>query len=93
LTDARPTALDPEKVLTKALDLNKADAVQLSQVPEIGAKLAPAIVAYRQSRGGFGSVEELLNVPGIGTKKLERIREWVYVEDGCRMPSANSTIT
>ena len=81
LTDARPTTLDAEKVLTKALDLNKADAVQLRQVPEIGDKLAPAIIEYRRSRGGFGSVEELLNVPGIGKTKLERIRPWVYVEN------------
>src|SRR5688500_17075243 len=49
LTDARPTTLDPDKVLTKALDLNKADAVQLRQVPEVGEKLAAAIVEYRRS--------------------------------------------
>src|SRR5262245_11157868 len=81
LTDARPTTLATEKVLTKALDLNKADVIQLRQIPEIGEKLAPAIIEYRQSRGGFGSADELLNVSGIGKTKLECIRQWVYIED------------
>lgn len=79
LTDARPTTLTTEKVLTQAVDLNQADRVQLRQIPELGDSLAQAIIEYRRSRGGFASVDELANVPGVGPQRLARFRAWVYV--------------
>src|SRR5438105_4887635 len=81
LSDARPTTLAAEKALTSPLDLNKADFVQLRQLPEVGDKLAAAIIECRKNRGGFGSVDELMSVPGIGRTRLERLRPWLYVED------------
>ena len=61
------------------LDLNTATVEQLKELPKIGDKTAKAIVKYREDHGGFKSVDELLNVKGIGKKKLELLRPWVTV--------------
>jgi competence protein ComEA len=55
------------------LDLNHATEDELCGLPGIGPALAERIVAYR-TQTPFQSVEDLVNVPGIGDKKLEAIR-------------------
>lgn len=63
------------------LDLNTASAAELDQVlPRIGPAKAEAIVAWREENGGFRSVEQLGEVPGIGPKTLEMLRPYVKVE-------------
>jgi len=76
------TLAQVEERIRKAriMDINKADAGQLQVVPGIGEVLAGRIVSYRDEMGGFTSVEELLDVEGIGPAKLERIREYIKVE-------------
>lgn len=64
----------------KRLDLNKATAEELDTLPEVGPKLAKAIVAFREKSGPFRRVEDLLAVPGISKRRLEKIRPHVYVE-------------
>ncbi len=61
------------------LDLNTASAEQLDQLDGIGPGMAAAILKYREQHGGFGSVEELGEVPGIGEKRLASLREQVRV--------------
>ena len=61
------------------VDLNAATADQLDQLDGIGPGMAAAILKYRQEHGGFGSVEELGEVPGIGEKRLASLREQVRV--------------
>lgn len=61
------------------LDLNTATADALDQLDGIGPGMAAAILKYRQDHGGFGSVEELGQVPGIGEKRLASLREQVRV--------------
>ena len=61
------------------LDLNTATLEELQALPGIGPKLAKQILDYREECGKFFSVDELLEVPGIGEKKLEAIREMVKV--------------
>lgn len=61
------------------IDLNTADAKQLSALPGIGETLAGEILAYREAHGGFLQKEELLQVKGIGEKKYEALRELVEV--------------
>ncbi|MDA2979998.1 MAG: ComEA family DNA-binding protein [Actinomycetota bacterium] len=56
-------------------DLNTADAVGFESLPGIGPVLAARIVAYREDNGMFESVEDLLDVPGIGESKLIGIRD------------------
>lgn len=47
------------------ININQADVATLCQIPGIGESRAQAIVDYRQEHGGFQSVEELMQVPGI----------------------------
>ncbi|GLO14126.1 hypothetical protein PPUJ20028_27080 [Pseudomonas putida] len=63
------------------LDLNKADALTLQkELSGIGKAKAEAIVAYREANGPFASVDELLEIKGIGNALLERNRDKVMVE-------------
>lgn len=61
------------------VNLNLADADQLTQLPGVGPSIAAAIVAYRERRGPFASVDALLEVPGIGPAKLEALRDLATV--------------
>jgi competence protein ComEA len=61
------------------IDLNSATAEQLEAIPGIGPVLAQRIIEYRQMRGRFQSVDELLEVRGIGPKRLESMRPYVTV--------------
>lgn len=62
------------------LDLNAADASTLQrELAGIGAAKANAIVAYRETNGPFASVDELLEVKGIGKAILDRNREKLEV--------------
>ncbi|AHL32984.1 competence protein ComEA [Pseudomonas brassicacearum] len=62
------------------VDLNGADAATLQrELAGIGKTKAEAIVAYRESNGAFSSVEELLEVKGIGKALLDRNREKLEV--------------
>jgi competence protein ComEA len=61
------------------LDLNTATAEQLDDLPGVGPATADAIVEYRTEHGRFRSVEELLEVRGIGEAKLAAIRSKVRV--------------
>ena len=61
------------------INLNTATSEELQTISGIGAKRAEDIIAYRESHGGFQSVDDLKNVSGIGDKTLEKIRESIYV--------------
>jgi competence protein ComEA len=61
------------------VDLNSADQAILETLPEVGPVTAAAILQYRDEAGGFSSVDELLDVDGIGPATLEAIRPFVTV--------------
>lgn len=67
------------KKLTEPLDLNTATLEELIDLPGIGPVLARRIVEYREAHGGFRSIEELLQIRGIGPKRLEQIRGRVRI--------------
>lgn len=61
------------------VDLNRATAEELDALPGVGPSTAEAIVEWRNRNGRFRSVDDLLEVPGIGPAKLERLRDLVTV--------------
>lgn len=67
----------PGDVTGSGISLNSASASELTALPGIGPATAAAIVAHRESAGGFGAVEDLLQVKGIGPAKLEGLRDQV----------------
>ena len=62
---------------TARVNLNTATVEQLDALPGVGPATARAIVSYRTRRGPFAKVEDLLNIDGIGPKKLESIKAHV----------------
>jgi competence protein ComEA len=64
---------------TGPLDLNRADAAALDALPGIGPATAAAIIEHRERIGGFTSVDQLLDVRGIGEAKLDQLRPLVTV--------------
>lgn len=76
----RPAETTEAAVPWGKLDLNRATAEELESLPGVGPVLAERILAYRQETGDFGSVEELLQVNGIGQARLEGLRDYVMVE-------------
>ena len=69
----------PGAVPAAPVDLNTATPEQLDQLDGIGPGMAGRILEYRKEHGGFGSVEELGQVPGIGEKRMAALREKVRV--------------
>lgn len=61
------------------VDLNTATAEQLDTLPGVGPATAAAILRYRDQHGPFSSVDDLLEVRGIGDAKLEQIRSLAKV--------------
>ena len=61
------------------LDLNTATKMQLMELPGIGEVLAQRILDYREMHGAFVAIEDLMNVEGIGEKKVEQIKPFVRI--------------
>ena len=63
------------------VDLNQADAETLADnIVGVGPVLAEAIVAYRLENGPFVSTEQLLEIPGLGPKLLEKNEKFLLVD-------------
>ena len=73
---------------TQPLDLNRATAEQLVGLPGIGEAKAAAILAIREERGGFRSLDELENVRGIGPKLAAKLRPLLKVANASRKRAA-----
>ena len=56
------------------VDLNRATAEELRALPGIGPVMADRIVAHRREHGGFGRLEELMEVKGVGTRTFARLK-------------------
>jgi competence protein ComEA len=61
------------------ISVNQADASMLEDLPGVGPVLAERIVAHREANGRFETVEDLLEVPGIGEAKLAAMRDSITV--------------
>ena len=71
---AEPKKAATPKVLTGPIMLNKATAGELELLPGVGAAIAERIVKLRTEMGKFTELSQLLQVKGIGEKKLEKLR-------------------
>ncbi|MDD0975532.1 ComEA family DNA-binding protein [Pseudomonas fontis] len=81
VTVLAPVSVTAAQAIDK-LDLNTADATTLQrELNGVGKSKSEAIVAYREANGNFATVDELLEVKGIGKSILERNRDKVTVNN------------
>ena len=62
------------------IDLNTAGKEELMNLPGIGEQKAEAILSYREAKGGFQQIEELMEIPGIKEGVFRKIEERVIVK-------------
>lgn len=62
------------------VNLNTADETELMTIRGIGEARAQDIIAYREANGGFHSIEEIMNVPGIKEATFEKIKDGIKVK-------------
>lgn len=72
------------------VNINTASAEELQALPGIGSARADEIVHLRKTRGSFRTVEELLEVRGIGPAMLERMRPQVTLSGKTRLSAPGS---
>ena len=63
--------------LLLVFNLNTVTAEQLQRIPGVGPALANRIVEFREKKGGFRRIEELLAIPGISEKKWRLLRDYL----------------
>ena len=68
-----------EAAISEPVNVNTASEEELMRLPNIGPTRAKAILQYREHNGPFISIEQLMNVTGIGIETFESIREMVIV--------------
>jgi len=78
-TVAPPTSGGAVAGVAGLINVNTAAATELEELPGVGEVIGQAIVDYRTENGPFTSVDQLLDVSGIGDATLENIRELVTV--------------
>lgn len=61
------------------VNLNTASVSELDGLPGIGPAYAQRIIDYRDSSGGFGAIEDVQNVKGIGPKTFEKMKDLVTI--------------
>ena len=82
LPDLSREALSPVPVV----NINTASESELTSLDGIDAKLAQAIVAYRQTKGLFKTIEDIRNVEGMTQATFDRIRNQISVSGPSRLP-------
>ncbi|WP_340105882.1 ComEA family DNA-binding protein [Rhodohalobacter sp. 8-1] len=76
LEKPEPAQASPDTI---RININKASAKELQQLPGIGPAYSERIVEWRNEHGNFSSVEQLLEIRGIGPVRLEKIRTMIVL--------------
>lgn len=70
-------SIDASTETDALVSINSADATTLETIPGVGPVTAAAIIEYRDRLGGFGAIDDLIEVTGIGPATLEALRPYV----------------
>lgn len=69
----------PDITVEFPLDLNTATAQQLEFIPQIGEVTAQRIIQYREALGSYTSLEQLMEIKGIGQKTFDTISAYLII--------------
>ena len=64
----------------KKININTANQTLLETIPGIGPSTALKIINYRKENGKFTKIEDIKNIPGIGDKKFENIKDYITIK-------------
>jgi len=78
-TEISKEPTEEAKGVSFPIDINRAEKEEFMALPGIGDVLAERIIVYRQEHGDFSCVEDLLNVEGVGKKRLEEILDFITI--------------
>lgn len=79
--DERTSSVDNLDLATvSVININTATPDQLDSLPGIGPAIAQRIIEYRESVGGFKSIDQITEVNGIGTALFNKIKDLITVE-------------
>lgn len=78
--DAVSYTSDSAMEINGKININSAGIEELKKLDGIGESFAEKIISYREEHGAFGTIEEIMKVPGIGEKKFEDFKEDICVE-------------
>lgn len=67
-------------LLGQPVNVNEADARDLMAISGIGPKTAEAIIKYRNKKGPFKSLQDLVKVRGIGRKRLAKMKKFLVIK-------------
>jgi competence ComEA-like helix-hairpin-helix protein len=72
------------QTLNLPIPINEGDLFDLQQLSGVGENISQSMIHERSLRGAFHTWEELLEIPGIGSKKLETLKQEGTLERGWR---------
>ena len=73
------SSISQEKPKSGKVNINTASLEELDELPGIGAVLAQRIIDYREQNHGFGDIEEIKEVDGIGDARYSKIKDLICV--------------
>lgn len=82
LDSSKSFVVKPAKIIPmeNSIDINSAGMDELMKLPGVGEKTAQNIIDYRNKNGNFRSLQDILNVKGIGKVKLEKITKYINIK-------------
>jgi|WetSurMetagenome_2_1015567.scaffolds.fasta_scaffold08139_6 comEA protein len=69
-----------EKLKPKSININTATKEILISLPGVGESTAEKIIKYRETHNGFKKIENIMKVKGIGKKKFDKMKDYIFVE-------------
>ena len=92
-----PRSPDNPRIVTVMYDMlfgpdrDPVSREDLERLPDIGPVMSQRILDFRKSNGGFDTIDELLEVRGIGANRLTSLKPWVTIAGGSRTAEPRAT--